>query len=91
MIIRAARSANEVEQLGSVAGIGDLNLLAKYRLTEGPGGPGFALIGGIKAADREHAQRSPDGERLETEHQPGSGAGTRSSALRHRRARARCS
>lgn len=65
--------ATDVEQLGSVAGIGDLNLLAKYRLTEGPG-PGFALIGGIKAPTGSTHRHSPDGERLETEHQPGSGS-----------------
>jgi len=64
---------NEVEQLGSVAGIGDMNLLAKYRLTEGEG-PGFALIGGIKMPTGSTHRRSPDGERLETEHQPGTGS-----------------
>jgi hypothetical protein len=61
-----------VERLGSVSGIGDVNLLAKYRLTEGEGF-GFALIGGIKMPTGSTHRRSPDGERLETEHQPGSG------------------
>ena len=55
------------------AGIGDLNLLAKYRLTEGEGA-GFALIGGIKLPTGSTHRRSPEGERLETEHQPGTGS-----------------
>ena len=66
-------AVNGVEQLGTVAGIGDINLLAKYRLTEGEGA-GFALIGGIKLPTGSTHRRSPDGERLETEHQPGSGS-----------------
>lgn len=66
-------AVNDVEELGSVAGIGDLNLLAKYRLTEGIAA-GFALIGGIKMPTGSTHKRSPDGERLETEHQPGSGS-----------------
>jgi hypothetical protein len=64
---------NSVEQLGSVAGIGDMNLLAKYRLTDG-GTTGFALLGGIKIPTGSTHKRSPDGERLETEHQPGTGS-----------------
>ena len=64
--------ATSVEQLGSVAGIGDLNLLAKYRVTGGAG-PGFAIIAGIKVPTGSTHRRSPDGERLETEHQPGTG------------------
>jgi hypothetical protein len=68
-----AAAVNGVEQLGTVAGIGDINLLAKYRLTEGEAA-GFALIGGIKLPTGSTNRRSPDGERLETEHQPGSGS-----------------
>jgi hypothetical protein len=66
-------SVGGVGRLGSVAGIGDLNILGKYRLTDGPGF-GFALIGGIKLPTGSTHRRSPDGERLETEHQPGSGS-----------------
>jgi hypothetical protein len=66
-------AVNGVEQLGSIAGIGDVNLLAKYRLTEGEG-VGLALIGGIKLPTGSTHRRSPDGERLETEHQPGTGS-----------------
>src|SRR5205085_3083662 len=64
---------NGVEDLGSVAGIGDVNLLAKYRLTEEQG-PGFALIGGVKLPTGSTHRRSLNGERLETEHQPGTGS-----------------
>lgn len=62
-----------VENLGSVAGIGDLDLLAKYRLTDGPGW-GFALVAGVKLPTGSTGNRGPDGERLETEHQPGTGS-----------------
>lgn len=66
-------AVNGVEQLGSVAGIGDVNLLAKYRLSDG-GTNGFALIGGLKFPTGSTHKHSPDGERLETEHQPGTGS-----------------
>lgn len=62
-----------VEQLGTISGIGDLSVLAKYRLTEGEG-PAFAVIAGIKMPTGATHRRSPDSERLETEHQPGSGS-----------------
>lgn len=66
-------AVNGVEQLGSVAGIGDMSILAKYRLTDG-GTTGFALIGGIKVPTGSTHRQSLDGERLETEHQPGTGS-----------------
>ena len=64
---------NGVEQLGSVSGIGDMSLLAKYRLSDG-GTAGLALIGGIKVPTGSTHKRSIAGERLETEHQPGTGS-----------------
>ena len=66
-------AVNGVEELGSVSGIGDLSLLAKYRFTEGERS-GFALVAGIKVPTGSTSKRSIDGERLETEHQPGSGS-----------------
>ncbi len=66
-------AVNSVEQLGSVCGIGDLSLLAKYRLTAGTG-PGLALISGVKMPTGSTGKRSLQGERLETEHQPGTGS-----------------
>jgi hypothetical protein len=75
--IRVGEAANgglaEVARLGSVSGIGDLSLLAKYRLTHG-GGAGFALIGGIKVPSGSTHRRDQAGARFETEHQPGSGS-----------------
>jgi hypothetical protein len=66
-------AVNGIEQLGSVSGIGDASILAKYRLTEGDG-LGFALIAGLKLPTGSTHRSSPDGERLETEHQPGTGS-----------------
>ena len=66
-------AVNGVERLGSVAGMGDMSLLAKYRLTEGAE-LGLALVGGIKLPTGSTHRGSPDGERLETEHQPGTGS-----------------
>jgi hypothetical protein len=66
-------AVNGVEQLGSVAGIGDMSLLAKYRVTD-EGTASFALMGGIKVPTGSTHRRSLDGERLETEHQPGTGS-----------------
>jgi len=64
---------NEVERLGTVDGVGDVNILAKYRLA-GQEGFRFALVGGMKLPTGSTHRRSPDGERLETEHQPGTGS-----------------
>ena len=67
------QTINEVVRLGDVAGIGDLSILAKYRVTDGETG-GLALIGGIKVPTGSTHKRSDEGERLETEHQPGTGS-----------------
>jgi hypothetical protein len=66
-------TSDGVEDLGSVSGLGDVSLLAKYRLTEGEK-YGFAFIAGGKLPTGSTHKRSPDGERLETEHQPGTGS-----------------
>lgn len=71
--IRVAEPNGSIEDLGSVAGIGDLNLLAKYRITAGETA-GVAIIGGIKIPSGSTHQRDRFGERLETEHQPGTGS-----------------
>ena len=64
---------NHVMELGSVSGIGDASVLAKYRLPVGDGA-NLALIGGLKVPTGSTHKRSNDSERLETEHQPGSGS-----------------
>lgn len=62
-------AVNSVVQRGSVGGIGDASLLAKYRLAKG-----LALLAGIKAPTGSTRKRDNLGERFETEHQPGSGS-----------------
>jgi hypothetical protein len=66
-------AVNEVARLGTVSGIGDMSLLAKYRLSDSEAG-GVALIGGIKVPTGSTHKHSIEGERLETEHQPGTGS-----------------
>jgi hypothetical protein len=66
-------ATNAVERLGTVSGIGDLDLLAKYRLT-GEDGLRLALVGGIKSPTGSTHRHDLEGERLETEHQPGTGS-----------------
>lgn len=69
----AGQPVNGVEALGTVAGVGDASLLARYRLTDSPNAM-FTLIAGIKAPTGSTHQESEAGERLETEHQPGTGS-----------------
>ena len=69
----AGQSVNGVAQLGNVDGIGDLSLVAKYRLTSSESG-GVALLAGLKMPTGSTHRRSREGERLETEHQPGTGS-----------------
>ena len=66
-------TTNEVVSLGSVNGIGDASVLARYRVTSGEGG-GLALIAGLKLPTGGTHALGPTGERLETEHQPGTGS-----------------
>lgn len=63
-------ATNGVEALGSVSGIGDANVLARYRLVDSAAGK-FALIAGLKLPTGSTHEHSLGGERLETEHQPG--------------------
>jgi hypothetical protein len=66
-------TTNNVVRLGSVTGFGDASILAKYRVTAGAG-PGLALIGGIKLPTGGTHAHALSGERLETEHQTGTGS-----------------
>jgi hypothetical protein len=63
-------TSNAVVPLGSVSGVGDASLLAKYSLAGGA----LALIGGIKVPTGGTHSHAVSGERLETEHQPGTGS-----------------
>ena len=77
--LREADGAGGIEDIGDVEGLGDLSLYSQWRFLneDRPDSSGrleMALLGGVKlptGADREH---SPEGELLETEHQPSSGS-----------------
>jgi hypothetical protein len=67
--------SNTVEQLGSVSGIGDLSLVAQYQLAHDHEAAWFVgLLGGLKLPTGSTHRTSPNGERLETEHQAGTGS-----------------
>ena len=66
-------SHNEVEQLGDVTGIGDLSLIAKARVLDAHPFK-LALIGGLKMPTGSTHRIGDNGERLEVEHQPGTGS-----------------
>jgi hypothetical protein len=66
-------ATNEVVRLGNVSGIGDASLLAKYRILD-EHVVKVALIGGLKVPTGSTHKVSREEERLETEHQPGSGS-----------------
>ncbi|QUL36873.1 transporter [Erythrobacter sp. JK5] len=72
----AAASAHpEIEQLGSSTGIGDLQLGAKYAvLDRNADGVGLALLAGLSIPTGNADEDTNDGERFETEFQPGSGS-----------------
>jgi len=67
------QALNEVVQLGSVSGLGDLSVIAKYKLIDREGAK-FALLSGLKMPTASTHKRTSEGERLETEHQPGTGS-----------------
>lgn len=64
---------NEVMEVGSVSGVGDASVLAKYKLIDGKDAS-LSLIGGLKLPTGSTDKNGNDGERLDTEHQPGSGS-----------------
>jgi hypothetical protein len=63
-------TTNAVVPLGSMTGFGDASLLAKYSLAGGA----LALIGGVKVPTGGTHSQALSGERLETEHQTGTGS-----------------
>ena len=67
--------SNTVEELGSVSWIGDLSLMAEWIAAHNHERGWFvSLLGGLKVPTGSTSETSPDGERLETEHQPGTGS-----------------
>lgn len=65
----------EVENQGNIKGFGDLSVLGRYRFFE-DGDAKFeaALLFGIQIPTGNTHEKTPEGERLEAEHQPGSGS-----------------
>jgi hypothetical protein len=65
----------EVDALGDSAGVGDLSLLAQYRLFyDRASATQLALLAGLKLPTGETGVRAEGGELFETEFQPGGGA-----------------
>jgi hypothetical protein len=71
--IREADEAGNVMERGDSAGIGDLILLGRYRFVNGRAYQAAALFG-IKGPTGKTGRVDRQGERFETEHQPGSGS-----------------
>lgn len=68
-------ATNTAEELGSVSGIGDASIIGQYQFAHShEQGWGMALIGGMKLPTGATHRKSSEGERLETEHQPGTGS-----------------
>lgn len=67
------QTIGEVNELGSVSGTGDASIIGKVKLIEA-GDTRLAVIGGLKMPTGSTHRESKDGERLETEHQPGTGS-----------------
>jgi hypothetical protein len=66
---------NGVDRLGSSSGVGDAILLGQFRLTPDHHAPWqAALLAGVKLPTGATHVRDRDGDRFETEHQPGTGS-----------------
>lgn len=59
---------------GDISGWGDLSLLGRYALNDRESNNLYALLVGIKAPTGSTSEKLSDGERVEVEHQPGSGS-----------------
>ncbi len=67
--------AESVEQLGDSSGLGDLTLYGQYQFwNDSDSDSNSAFIFGIKAPTGSTSELNAEGERFETEHQPGSGS-----------------
>ncbi len=64
----------QIEHLGDASGFGDAQIYGTYQLSASVKGNSSALMFGLKVPTGETHQKSRDGERLETELQPGSGS-----------------
>lgn len=64
----------EVNNLGDADGIGDVSALAQWRILNDPSGFQVALLAGFKAPTGATNEINSEGERFDTEFQPGSGS-----------------
>ncbi len=65
----------EVEAQGNIKGLGDLSLMGQYRFFENANAQfEAALLFGLKIPTGNTHEITPEGERFETDHQPGSGS-----------------
>jgi len=71
--IREADEAGTVNKRGDSTGVGDLTVLGRYRFANERSYQAAALFG-VKAPTGETGRVDRQGERFETEHQPGSGS-----------------
>lgn len=66
--------AGVIEQVGDTDGIGDLVLFGQYRFFHEPNKQHAAIQIGVKTPSGEADERSPEGELIEADLQPGSGS-----------------
>lgn len=67
--------SNTIEELGTVSGIGDLSVTAQWIAAHNHEQGWFvSLLGGLKVPTGSTGKTDPAGNRLETEHQPGTGS-----------------
>jgi hypothetical protein len=67
--------ANSIEALGTVTGIGDATIIGQYQFVHSHAqGWSLAVLGGLKLPTGATHRLSDEGERLEAEHQPGTGS-----------------
>ncbi|MBA4372611.1 MAG: hypothetical protein C0402_07075 [Thermodesulfovibrio sp.] len=78
--LRNIRASNpedpdHIHSHGNSSGIGDLSVLGRYRvIKQGGNGVDVSLVAGVKMPTGKTSVKDPEGDLLETEHQPGSGS-----------------
>jgi hypothetical protein len=68
-------AVNSVARQGGISGVGDLTLIGQYQFAHSHHDRwGVSLLAGLKVPTGATRRKTPDGERFETEHQPGTGS-----------------
>lgn len=66
---------DHIHNHGNASGFGDLSLLGRYRIVkQGGNGVDVSVVAGIRMPTGKTSVKDPEGELLEADHQPGSGA-----------------